>query len=515
MRLQKYTATLTLFVAFFFVSITLLVRPLWENAQQFLPIAIPIMPVMGTAGGLVFIYAAYLRFGKIQAHPGWHAAVLLFTNLGMAALLGVMISNLGTERVIIGRTLRVIAPYVLFVGALIALIWLAPVWPPLRKGWLRGLVITGFILAIAAWFSLPLKVSIRTQPVVFVQQGGVNVVWETNLRSANRVEYGNSANLGQSTSSQAHGLRELGDHIQRIFIPLQPLPGELYFKAISEGVRSVYPISGAKAGVAESKVQQVKFPQLAQTLAWAAFSDLHEQGNLTRQLAGHLPWDELDFVVYLGDLLNNTNGPDQVATSILGLPAGGKLLPRLYARGNHEPTGPAARDLSEWLLPPGGNWYFTAKLGDAFFIVLDSGEEDPDADPKYIGLTDFAAYHQQQADWLKEVLASPDYQQSAVRIVLMHIPPFIRDAEYAPEFRPVLDLLLSQQAISLVMSGHTHVPSIWLPAETGLPFPVTTCGGAEAQDMAAVLVRLDAAMMEIRVMDVGGNVIEQVGLPVK
>ena len=492
-------------------------RPLWEHVQERLGTDFPLMLIAGSAGALACLYAAWVRFAALRrsGRPWLHTAALGLCSLLILGGWAFLFDSLGTDKALVSRMLGLALPFLLFGGALAAVIWFAPGWPALRKGWLRGLLIAGFILAALLWLAWPLSVAITTPPVVFLGRDGLNVVWATNMRSANRLEFGGAPALGQATAPQEHGLRSLGERVQGAFLPLQPLEGEVYFKAISQGVRSVYPIDFANAGQAESEILHIRLPQPGQALTWVAFSDLHEQTGLTRQLAGHIPWKDLDLVVYLGDLLNSTTDEAQAAQSVLALPTGGLALPRLYARGNHETRGPGGRGLSDWLLPPGGEWYTTVQFGDIFFIVLDSGEDDPDDHAKYAGLVNFAGYHRQQAAWLEGVAASPEYQRAAVRIVLMHIPPFDPPAaEYGPELQPVLESL-KRLEIDLVMSGHTHVPGIWLPAETGLPFPVTTCGGSSAEDMAAVWARLSASGLELKVIDVRGNILEQVGLPVR
>lgn len=515
MHIHKFTAAFTLLFAATFAAVSLLVRPVWAIIQERLDTTFPLMPVAGAVAVLVCLYAAYVRFAAVKrsARPWLHTLALWLCSLLLLGGWAFLIDSLGTEKVLIGHMLRLVLPYVLFGGALALVIWLAPAWPPLRQGWLRGLIIAGFILVALLWLIWPPGVKITTPPAVFISQEGLNIIWETNLRSANRLEYGNTPQLGQSITPQQHGLRSLGDRLQNISLPLQPLAGEVYFKVVSQGVHSTYPIDFARGGQAESETLKLSLPQPGAALSWAAFSDLHEQTSLVRQLAGHIPWQNLDFVVYLGDLLNSTTHAGQVAQSILGIPNGGRLLPHLYARGNHEPRGPAGRSASDWLLPPGTEWYFTTRLGDIFFIVLNSGEDDLDSHSKYAGLVNFAAYHQQQAAWLAEVFASAEYRRARVRIVLMHIPPFTASPEYAPEFQPVLNLLLRQENIDLVMSGHTHEPGIFLRAETGLPFPVTVCGGSKAEDMAAVLARYSLSGLQLQLIDLRGNVLEHVELP--
>ena len=166
------------------------------------------------------------------------------------------------------------------------------------------------------------------------------------------------------------------------------------------------------------------------------------------------------------------------------------------------------------MLPAGGKWHYTFESGNAFFVVLDSGEDKPDSHVEYAELINFSEYHQEQARWLADVFESTAYQDAKYRIVLVHIPPFeeyslLFDEDFQTEaFDPVLDLLRQRQDIDLMMSGHIHRANIWLPEETGLPYPVTTCGGPLGFDTAAVTAHLTNSGIQLDVIDILGNTIQ-------
>ena len=72
-----------------------------------------------------------------------------------------------------------------------------------------------------------------------------------------------------------------------------------------------------------------------------------------------------------------------------------------------------------------------------------------------------------------------------------------------------MDLIKSQDDVDLVMSGHTHIWGIFMPQETGLPYPLTTCGGSQVKDMAAVVVKIGHDQIRMKLIDIHGNVIEE------
>jgi hypothetical protein len=99
-------------------------------------------------------------------------------------------------------------------------------------------------------------------------------------------------------------------------------------------------------------------------------------------------------------------------------------------------------------------------------------------------------------------------------VVLVHIPPFATNYQ-SPAFQPVLDLLKNQTDIDLVMSGHTHKSGIWLPDETGWPYPITTCGGPLGFDTAAVTTQLTPDGIQLDVINILGKTIESAWIPKK
>jgi hypothetical protein len=500
MRLTKLFLIFTALLGLAIASLSILVRPLWYDVNDFLGTQFPVMAAVIVLGALIIGYAVFLfRSGGLEEPRSWrHYLVLALADIFMTSLLFVFFTQLGSEVVMIWRNLAHAIPYVIWLGvAGFSLLF------PFRRRTGRIAVIVVLILAALVWYALPLRVAFTSRPVVYIQQNGVNVIWGTNMRSVSWLEYGTEAGLGLSLQEQSGGLKVTGDRLQRIFLPLSPGTEDLYLQAHVEGVRDIYPIDAVKAGQAQSEVVHVTLPAAGSDLTFVAFSDLHEQSNSYARLEKQIDWSRMDFVIQLGDLVNHVADAAQVQRSILALPTGGLDLPRVFVRGNHETRGEAARRLGQWLLPPGGNYYYTFQAGDAYFIVLDSGEDKPDNNVEYSGLVDFMDYQKAQAAWLAEVLASPEYLRAAYHIVLVHRPFNSRVAE---QFAPVSALITSRKDIQLSISGDSHVAGIFPPEETGLPFTIANCGGSKVNDMAAVTVQIGGNGIEVEVIGLDGSV---------
>src|SRR5690625_5315672 len=61
---------------------------------------------------------------------------------------------------------------------------------------------------------------------------------------------------------------------------------------------------------------------------------------------------------------------------------------------------------------PSGKPYFTFRQGPVFFLFLDGGEDKPDSDIEYGGLSYFDEYREEQAEWLQQVVESEEFKSA-------------------------------------------------------------------------------------------------------
>jgi predicted MPP superfamily phosphohydrolase len=438
---------------------------------------------------------------------------MVLADVLILTLLTLLFWDLGFASILLVRTLSQNITVIFGAGMIVFVIWFWPRWRPLEKRTkINVLIVLAFFSLI--WISLPWQVNFTALPVVFIQQDGITTAWGTNMLSSYEIHYGTSSDIYQQNQPQSHGLRDVSEDFSSTFLSKQPEGRNLYIKVMIDGIRQIKRSSTIKGGRAESPTIRVTFPPDDDDLFLAAFSDIHEMNIMYEWVSKHIPWEQVDYALYLGDFINDANKPSDFAENLLSLSTGERNLPRIFVRGNHETRGPGARTLSDGFLPPGGSWYFTFSHGETFFVILDSGEDKFDAHVEYAGLVDFSSYHREQADWLAEVFTSADYQNATNRVVLVHIPPFAANYQ-SPAFQPVLDLLKNQTDIDLVMSGHTHKSGIWLPDETGWPYPITTCGGPLGFDTAAVTTQLTPDGIQLDVINILGKTIESAWIPKK
>lgn len=179
------------------------------------------------------------------------------------------------------------------------------------------------------------------------------------------------------------------------------------------------------------------------------------------------------FYVSLGDFGHVMNNFRQVyfETGLNVMRHYGYTAPFVFVRGNHEYRGTEAARYTDYL----GRPYDAFRVGDVFYIVLDTGENRPrvakKGHPVLLTVTD--QYFREQREWLKKVIASPECKTAKHRIVLAHIPPF----EFERAFHAQQIKLLTggvfygknpQCKIDLWLSGHTHSPYRYDPVSSSL-----------------------------------------------
>jgi len=512
---KKKFAKFSIILGIMFVAFGLLVYPIWSDLHAYFGGNLPVLQISIIGGGVFIGYCYYLR--KSTALDGErvsiHLMVMGVVNALMLGLMILLVWNLGLGIVLLFRTLTQNLAAIFWAGAVIFVIWYWPRWRPLAR---RTKIIMIIVLALLALIgiSLPWQVNFTALPVIFMQQNGVTSAWGTNMYTTHEIQYGSTPEMVQSERPQSHGLQVTNDGFATAYLPDQPEGRDLYLKVFVDGIRLIRRSSTVKGGKAETPTIQVTFPPEDDDLFLAAFSDIHEINIAYELIAKHIPWERVDYALYLGDFVIDVGEPSDLVRNLLNLSTGGRDLPRVFARGNHETRGTGAWALSDVFLPASGSWYYTFSHGDTFFVVLDSGEDKPDTHVEYAGLVDFTAYHREQAEWLNEVFASVAYQEAATRIVLVHIPPF-ETSYMSPSFLPVVELLKNQADINLVMSGHTHRGGIWMPDETGWPYPITTNGGPLLVDTKAVTAYLTDDGIQLDLINILGDTVESEWIPAK
>ena len=220
---------------------------------------------------------------------------------------------------------------------------------------------------------------------------------------------------------------------------------------------------------------------------FAMISDTHARWKTLEMRAKHLKSNPPAALVWNGDATNTTQDKATAVEIFLNppIPSADFMaeIPTFFESGNHDfrgswisrkeevvlPRDPSERPGVEWEL----KWNFAERLGDMALIGLDTGEDKPDAHPKWFGLANFEPYRKAQTKWLERVLARPDIASARYKIVFCHIPLYaapdhpdlphdgvkVHPSDYAFWSRECAEQwgpLIERAGVQLVLAGHKH-----------------------------------------------------------
>ena len=333
------------------------------------------------------------------------------------------------------------------------------------------------IIAIVAGIVFPLY-AIAGQPSAQITHGPylqnlsedeVTVVWTTDKPCKSWVEF-SKKEAGKSFYSQpprkAYASQDglcCVDTLHRVTVTGLEKNTTYFYRVLSQEVKELLPYRPVLGNIVSTDIwkKPLTFTTLdgrQETLSMVMINDIHGKNDLQKKLLEMAPPQNVDMVVFCGDMCNYINKQSDIFTGFLDTSVGlfASSKPFVYVRGNHETRGAYARNFSRYLTGPEGKFYYAFTYGPIRFIVLDSGEDKPDTDVEYSGLVDFDNYILEQKEWLARELESPEFRAASFRVVLSHIP-FGKGGWYGSErLRKQLLPLLEGARIDLMLSGHNH-----------------------------------------------------------
>lgn len=302
-----------------------------------------------------------------------------------------------------------------------------------------------------------------------LSENEVTVVWTTDKPCKSWVEF-SKKEAGKSFYSQlprkAYASQDglcCVDTLHRVTITGLEKNTTYFYRVLSQEVKELLPYRPVLGNIVSTDIwkKPLTFTTLdgrQETLSMVMINDIHGKNDLQKKLLEMAPPQNVDMVVFCGDMCNYINKQSDIFTGFLDTSVGlfASSKPFVYVRGNHETRGAYARNFSRYLTGPEGKFYYAFTYGPIRFIVLDSGEDKPDTDVEYSGLVDFDNYILEQKEWLARELESPEFRAASFRVVLSHIP-FGKGGWYGSErLRKQLLPLLEGARIDLMLSGHNH-----------------------------------------------------------
>ena len=193
---------------------------------------------------------------------------------------------------------------------------------------------------------------------------------------------------------------------------------------------------------------------------------VEDRRKLMNKLKSFPEFKQADFMVHIGDMDSVFHSVEQVLRrDFLDLFAPEKnqtVRPWVLVRGNHETNGIAAENWFDHFQMPQDKSYYSFRLGDVFFIVLDCGDVSKASNlDGYSGpLLDMERLFRKQSQWLANVRRSPEFRNARFRVVLSHAEPQIAADKMNEKIRKLTSDLLADTSdsgrIHLWLAGHVH-----------------------------------------------------------
>ena len=250
----------------------------------------------------------------------------------------------------------------------------------------------------------------------------------------------------------------------------------------------------------------------ATACSFIALSDMHQQPDKLGRLLNQAGVGSADMIFYVGDMMNYYDNEETPFRSFIdkSVELFASEKPFVLVRGNHETRGLFSDHYLDYFPTPTGEPYYAFRQGPVFFVVMDGGEDKPDSDIEYYGLSDFDRYRADQVAWLKETVASEAFRTAPFKVAIIHVPP-VNSTWHGPldvkkHFLPVLN----DAGIDLMLCGHLHSYH-YLPAgQTECDFPVLINSNDRAVEVEAT-----ADALNLKVKDTKKQVVQELTLKAK
>ena len=374
-----------------------------------------------------------------------------------------------------------------------------------------------FILSVLITFSAYAQDDIKITHAPYLQNLGENevtIVWTANKPSIGWVELAPddgthyyqterpkffNAKNGIKLTSTVHSVHLTGLK-----------PGTRYrYRVYSQevlshvGWRVIYGNVAATSVYGKQPLTFLTSDHSRQSVNFAMVNDIHGKSDLLEKLISHCDLKKTDMFLFNGDMVSIFNNEKEIfegfmdkATELFA-----SEIPMYYTRGNHETRGSFATAFQDYFSPKQEHIYYMCRQGPVCFVILDSGEDKPDSDLEYAGITVYDQYRTEQAEWLKKVLESKEYKEAPFKVVVCHMPPFggwHGEQEVAEKFIP----LLNNAGVDIMLCGHLHRYMRNEPKD-GVRFPVIV-----NSNNTVLKAEAGAKELNIRILDMEGKEVD-------
>ena len=313
-----------------------------------------------------------------------------------------------------------------------------------------ALIVLVIVVAVFGGYGVTLGSRFTYEPVVYAVEDTYQIVFSTNHKATAWVEID-----GEEYYDLYAGSMKSNDTVHKITVPQEKLDVAKAYSIHAEKMIYRGPFGGFK-GREISKEYSFRPVNTDDGLVYYTMTDVHHARE--GAVAAALEVENLDFLVILGDSVGMVEYEKDVQFSnLLAHEVTGGQIPVVYARGNHEIKGAYAESMYKYVGSKNESFYYWFTLSDVFGITLDLGEDHDDGWWEYYGTDRFALYHDEQTEFLQDLVQTKPYEGYNYTLVACHIPiQFVNSRKDHEEVKAEWTELLNEIQPDLVVYGHQH-----------------------------------------------------------
>lgn len=408
------------------------------NTSPALPVVltvVAVLPLIFSSLNLILFKKCPLSVALICITIAMALGHFLFTAYALSKLTFLLITGL---------------PVFAVLGIVALLLFMLLAYPKFcRRGKIISVTVLSVIIFCVCVFGI-LELAIfrfTSSAVVFAVEDEYQIAWSTSVKSTGSVTVN-----GKTYYDAINGQNRIST-LHKISVPMSELDGAGSYTVSSA---PVYSEAAYLSVSGKQRSMQVDFrpADTSDGLQIYNVSDNHEilKGATS---AGRYFGDKLDVLILNGDIINDVTSLWQISLiyKLAGNITGGER-PVIFTRGNHECNGRYADELHEYVGSSQDRFYYSVKLGDAYFLVLDTNNDMKDENRLISPAANFETLREEQADWLENL----EYfgEDCNYRFLLSHMAFALDDYARFPEWTERLNTATNGK-FDLCISGHSHL----------------------------------------------------------
>ncbi|MGV8963679.1 MAG: metallophosphoesterase [Candidatus Saccharimonadaceae bacterium] len=345
-----------------------------------------------------------------------------------------------------------------------------------------------------------------------MDENGVTIVWTTNKPAISWVEVAPAGT--DSFYSQQHtqyfdtafGNRVI-DSLHRVRIEGLDAGTTYRYRIFSkemlgyQGHRLMYGNIASTDVYSKEPLSFTTLDKNKKSINFKMVNDIHDRADMMSEMLKGVNRENTDLVFFNGDMVSTASSEKRIFDGFMdtAVELFASEVPMYLARGNHETRGAFSHQLPNYFPTINNKLYFDFTQGPVHFVVLDGGEDKPDSDIEYSDLAQFDAYRDTQAEWLKKIVATPEFKNAQYRVVIIHIAPVGSTWHGTLDIQQKFLPILNEANIDIMLCGHEHEFDYIKPSNQ-VSFPILINDNETYLD-----VNVDASAMNLVVKSIKGD----------